>query len=52
MFHDKTELQSDKNINTKLMHLEWIKKELNSSSYEFSKIKTLFLHKKMISLFN
>jgi hypothetical protein len=32
------------NIIIKLQKLEWIKKELNSSSYEFSKIKTLFLY--------
>jgi hypothetical protein len=32
------------NINTKLMQLEWIKKELNPSSYEFPKFETLFLH--------
>jgi hypothetical protein len=38
--------QSDQvinNINTKLIQLEWIKKELNSSSYEFPKFGTLFL---------
>jgi hypothetical protein len=34
------------NINTKLMQLEWIKKELKWSSYEFSKLlKFVFILK-------
>jgi hypothetical protein len=32
------------NLITKLQGLEWTKKDLNSSSYEFSKIKALFLY--------
>jgi RAB protein geranylgeranyltransferase component A len=43
-FMIKQSYQVIKNINTKLMQLEWIKKELNSSSYEFPKFGTLFLH--------
>jgi hypothetical protein len=32
------------NINTKLMQLEWIKKELKWSSYEFLNSLNLFLY--------
>ena len=32
------------NINTKLMQLEWIKKELKYIFYELNKILELFLH--------
>jgi hypothetical protein len=34
------------NIKTKLLQLEWINLELNSSSYEFPKFETLFCIKK------
>jgi hypothetical protein len=32
------------NIKTKLLEPEWIQKELNEPSYDFSKFGTLFLH--------
>jgi hypothetical protein len=41
------------NINTKLMQLEWIKKELKWTTYELNKILELFLYKKFnISVFS
>jgi hypothetical protein len=39
------------NIKTKLLQLEWINLELNSSSYEFPKFGTLYCIKK-IFVFN
>jgi hypothetical protein len=42
MFHDKIELLGDKNIITKLMQLEWIKKELKWIFYELNKILEFF----------
>jgi hypothetical protein len=42
MFHDKIELPDDNNIKTKLMQLEWIKKELKWIYYDLNKFLELF----------
>jgi hypothetical protein len=42
----KQSYQVINNINTKLMPLEWIKKELKWILYELNKILELFLYKK------
>jgi hypothetical protein len=42
----KQSYQVINNINTKLMQLEWIKKELKWIFYELNKILELFLYKK------
>jgi hypothetical protein len=38
------------NVNTNLMQLEWIKKELKWISYELNKFLKLFLYKKSFSI--
>jgi hypothetical protein len=50
-FMTKQGYQMINNINMNLMQLEWVKKELKSSSYEFPKIRTLFFPLEMISAF-
>jgi hypothetical protein len=50
-FMIKQSCQVINNINTKLTQLEWIKKQLNTSSYEFPKFGTLFFALKRISVF-
>jgi hypothetical protein len=46
---NKQSYQLINNINTKLLQLEWIKKELKYITYEFSKLLKLFLYKKSFS---
>jgi hypothetical protein len=50
MFHDRIELQKDKQYKIKLMQLEWIRKELKWIFYELNKILELFLHWKSLSI--
>jgi hypothetical protein len=45
---DKQSYQLINNINTKLLQLEWIKKELKYNTYEFSKLLKLFFIQKII----
>jgi lysine/ornithine N-monooxygenase len=45
---DKQSYQLINNINTKLLQLEWIKKELKYITYEFSKLLKLFFIQKFI----
>jgi lysine/ornithine N-monooxygenase len=47
-FMDKQSYQLINNINTKLLQLEWIKKELKYITYEFSKLLKLFFIQKFI----
>jgi hypothetical protein len=42
----KQSYQVINNINTNLMQLEWVKKELTWISYELNKILELFIYKK------
>jgi hypothetical protein len=42
MFHDTTELPSDKNIKPKLLQLEWVKKDLKWIYYDLNKFLELF----------
>jgi hypothetical protein len=42
MFHDKQSYRVIDNINTKLMQLEWIKKELKWIYYDLNKFLELF----------
>jgi hypothetical protein len=45
-FMNKQSYQVIHNINTKLMQLEWIKKELKWINYELTKFLQLFLYQK------
>jgi lysine/ornithine N-monooxygenase len=45
---NKQSYQLINNINTKLLQLEWIKKELKYITYEFSKLLKLFFIQKFI----
>jgi hypothetical protein len=45
---NKQSYQLINNINTKLLQLEWIKKELKYITYEFSKLLKLFFIQKII----
>jgi hypothetical protein len=45
---DKQSYRLISNINTKLLQLEWIKKELKYITYEFSKLLKLFFIQKFI----
>jgi lysine/ornithine N-monooxygenase len=45
---DKQSYQLINNVNTKLLQLEWIKKELKYITYEFSKLLKLFFIQKFI----
>jgi hypothetical protein len=47
----KQSYQVINNINTKLMQLEWIKKELKWIFYELNEFLQLFLYPKSISIF-
>jgi hypothetical protein len=44
---DKQSYQLINNINTKLLQLEWIKKELKYITYEFIKLLKLFFYTKI-----